>query len=83
MGLGAALACSKSRLMRSSASTAQSLSQRTSMIESDEVMSVFTHSGPISACYEGREADSGNRQKSTVDSLSGAGQVPDPEDCGG
>lgn len=28
-------------------------------------------------------ADSGDRQKSTVDSLSGAGQVPDPEDCGG
>jgi len=37
--------------MRSAASTAQSLSQRTSLIESDEVMSVFTHSGPISAKF--------------------------------
>jgi len=28
-------------------------------------------------------ADNRDRQKSTVHSLSGAGQVPDPEDCGG
>ena len=42
--------CSRSRLMRPVELTAQKPSQRTSMIESDEVMSVFTHSGPKVAC---------------------------------
>ncbi|MBB6158585.1 hypothetical protein HDC30_005844, partial [Pseudomonas sp. JAI115] len=46
-GCKTALTCSRSRLMRSAALTTQSLSQRTSVIESDEVMSVFTHSGPV------------------------------------
>ena len=39
--------------MRLATLTVLSLSKRTSMTQDDEAMSVFTHSGPIAARYEG------------------------------
>ena len=38
--------------MRLATLTVLSLSKRTSMTQDDEAMSVFTHSGPFSACGE-------------------------------
>lgn len=57
--------CSRSRPMRLEALTVRSLSQRTSMAQDDQVMSVFTHSEPFSAC--------GDRLKTTRSRLSRRG----------
>jgi len=44
--------------MRLGALTVRSLSQRTSMIQGDQVMSAFTHSGPIAARHDNQKSAS-------------------------